>query len=386
MAYSKSSFRSNLVKLHFILLPFGGLNFGSSYFGVNFITSILINLVFGLSFFKLFQFQQRRRLTLYLLLFWAYMLTIGFLNFRTDVVTPNSELRMLSLYVVTFFNLLHYFNRKPTELYVCIKYLCYSVIVLCCFAILGINVQYEESTSRLSVLGMNPNYIAYFVVFAFTFFFNNLLVEKSEGIKFRYAAILVLFFAVFLKLGSLSALGMLFISVSLLFILRNKSVVANIKSIFLSAALILSLYAVVTNSKIFSGRLNDKEAIEDLSGRKELWELALTLIEKNTWFGIGNYESAYTRLRQTGVEISFHNVYLEVLVSGGIMAFSLLLLYLYVYFRKAWVIRDSYTRPLVIASFFITVISVFSGQFSFFFFTTPLLIVLKDLPDDFKVN
>lgn len=181
--------------------------------------------------------------------------------------------------------------------------------------------------------------------------------------------LIILALIVFVKLGSMSSLILLFIGLITYFLLKEKKFFSRIKLLVIGLVLIVPILIYISNTETFSKRLSDKENIEDLSGRKKFWELGFSLFEESPILGIGFYESAFLKNDNLGFEASFHNVYLEILVATGLIGLLFFILFLFNTFFIFWKLYVNYQNPLFIIFWILPVVILFSSQFSFLFFT-----------------
>lgn len=356
-----------LTFFHFTLLPFGSLDFGNPYLNINFITSILFILSINVKIFKIYRIKYVSSLAIFLTVYWLYLIFISFLNYNPNVVTAGSELRMQTLFIFTFFAMFIFFFENTNKIYLINKYLKFGISALVIFTLLGIGVKEVGQSGRISTFGMNPNFISYFMLY---FFFINL---NDFFVKNKYEKYLIIIFnlltlIVIARLGSLSALGNLVLGLGLFFLFKEKKFIKKIQIAVLSSIIIIPAIIYLINTDVYYERLNDQESLSDLSSRKSLWEMAINEIEKNPVFGVGVYENAKNRYQTLGLEISYHNVFLDLLVNTGLIGFSFFILF-YLHFVKINLkIFNKTQRSIFIVFATLPIFIVFSGQFALIFY------------------
>lgn len=364
-----------LIFMHFALLPFGSLDLGSSYLGLTFVTSILIIVSVNFRIFRIFRLKDIRRPFLSLAYFFIFLVIMSMIYYRSDTVTSSSFLRQNFLFIFSFFAISQFLIVYPEFFKRSFVYLNFGTVLLILFVFVDIGVTEVGKEGRISTFGMNPNLTSLFIVFAF--FFNlNKIFKKNTYLK---KALFTLFCAfnvfVLVRLGSLSALGVLFFGLVFYFYFEEGRTSRKILFALLGLLFSLPLSYYTINSEVYSHRLQDTENIENISGRKNMWELGLDLFSANKFFGIGAYESSYQRYRSFGTEISFHNFYIETLVNTGLFGMFFFLIFMYYVIKRAYRLSKFHSNQLFLIYSIIPFISIFSGRLSFVFFVFMLVVV-----------
>lgn len=323
----------------------------------------------NLKIFSVFTIPEYKSFLWPLVLYIVFLIVTSLFNYRDDVISASSELRMQTLFILSFISLLAYFNDYSKNLNLISEYLNFGLGILIILSLLGLGVEEKGAFRRIVIFGMNPNRVSFFLLY---FIFINLhltFTNKNKLMKWLRLALIMLSLIVFVKLGSMSSLVLLFAGLIVYFILKERDFFKKLKFIVLGLFLIVPVTVYISNTETFSKRLNDKENIENLSGRKKFWELGYSLFKENPVTGIGLYESAYLKDDNLGFEASFHNIYLEILVATGLIGLLFFLVFLITLFFNFWKLYHYYQNPLFVIFWIFPVIILFSSQFSFLFFT-----------------
>lgn len=109
--------------------------------------------------------------------------------------------------------------------------------------------------------------------------------------------------------------------------LKNKIIILVLCTV-ISVGLLLVLMKVNSQLVNYIGRF---ERIKDLSGRTDIWERGINLLFENPinlLFGVGRFQSTELLKFETKSFSQFHNIYIDSLVTGGIM-FLAYVIYIY---------------------------------------------------------
>jgi len=188
---------------------------------------------------------------------------------------------------------------------------------------------WDEHMYRMFSVFLDPNFAGAFFTLFFLFLISKFL--KNKNILIGLLSILTLG-AIFLTF-SRSALIMLIVSTSLLFILMNKKIwIAILLGITLLALTISSKYFSIENINLF--RVVSSEA------RIETAKKAIEIIQKHPFFGVGFNAYKYAKLdyesRNNSSRLVSHadagvdNSFLFVIATTGAIGFTL---YLFLWFR-----------------------------------------------------
>lgn len=146
----------------------------------------------------------------------------------------------------------------------------------------------------------------------------------------------------------------------------RKKLIKKISFYFLGIALILFLYY----KGFFDGVLSfiQEDDLTEFSGRPEIWQAGLNTFIDNPLFGVGIGKSEHI-LSSSGLEVNqFHNEFIEILVSGGIILLIIYLvlgLFLFIKLIELYSI-NKLIGSTFLAAFFSLVFSMFFESYGFF--------------------
>lgn len=179
-------------------------------------------------------------------------------------------------------------------------------------------------------------FILYIAVIADSF-----VVLKDKNIIYK----LVLFLFLFSLYTTMSRTGIVLgvILIGMIFLFSNKiNWKIKVSLILLFLIGIASLFLFLHNNKTVWNRINGTllrlDEIKTISGRTEIWERGIELLKespKNLILGVGRFKSMDSLVnvgeKRPKTFTQFHNTYLEMLTTGGIIELAYILsIYLYV--------------------------------------------------------
>ena len=154
-----------------------------------------------------------------------------------------------------------------------------------------------------------------------------------------YKILCILFFINLMLTMSRTVIASAFIFVFTYFFLNKNAVnrmkyIAAIIMLVIIACILLNIFA----PNIISGidRIFFRtDTLDNASGRTEIWKIAVTnVLNNNPLFGIGRFRGIDI-LNEEGLDFTqFHNVFVESLVSGGILEVILLIYLIYMIIKK----------------------------------------------------
>jgi len=373
----KSRWLDFWIRSHLFFLPFGSLNFGNPYFSINFITAIVIILSVNFKLVKLFTLKNEiGKISSFLLIYLVYFVAVSLLFYKKGTDTGSSEIRMQTLYIFSFFSLLYYFYLKPQRIYYIKKYLIYGIVVLIFLALINIGVEVIGRYGRIRIFGMNPNYVSFFIIIFIMFVVNDLFERSTRSSVIKNLILLIIGLAIFIRLGSLNNLVALMAALAVYFLMKGRRLSKRVRFLILGFIVFVPIFYYVFNSGIYSERLGDTESLKNLSGRRELWKTGLEMAKNNLVFGRGVYEPSYIKRTVLGTEISFHNVYLDLLIYTGSIGLFIFLTFVFRTVKRLYLISKLYQNSIFLSFGIIPLINIVSGQFSFLFYTYLLFVAI----------
>lgn len=266
-------------------------------------------------------------------------------------------LRGIILFVFIFYDLKGYpkFQRKIINVYLI------SIVSVAILATLNIGVTNHWS-GRLLIFGTNANVVGFWGVLGITFILNHVIFGDISN-KNKLFILLLLPFLLFLiaKSGSRGAFILLMVSLISFLIYSGETLRSKIQIISLMFIFWLFAIIILLQNDILAERLLSFVKTGDTSGRDELGSYAIRIFKENPIFGCGEtgYEIKITTL--LGKFMGPHNVYLYILVTGGISGLLLFLSFLYRIYKSAIENYRLNKNVLPIILFFIICLSMLKG-------------------------
>lgn len=181
------------------------------------------------------------------------------------------------------------------------------------------------SESKQGLIGfsgpyLNQNQFAIVMFISFALFLSIFLgvidSQKPSELYKKYFIIIFLLLSMFLTITTLSRASILAIFVVIIIVgLKGYK---NKKSVLFLSFLFVFIFSMLIYFNDTISRLIERFSDDGTSSRIDIWVEALTVFQENYLFGVGSYSYS-----EGGVSFSAHNVYLQQLVSNGVLAFIL---------------------------------------------------------------
>lgn len=209
----------------------------------------------------------------------------------------------------------------------------------------------ETAGGRISIFGDNENSVALRLCVSILIIIISALNNADIGKKVKFVFLLMtpLMFTFMINTGSRTAIISLVVALSVFILrLKLKSKFRKFTLYIMVILLSIPLFDVVMQNEVISSRMNKTIENNDLAGRDRIWGVLIGIIEKNPITGHGT--TGYQRLSAEafGKFNAAHNVFIEVLVIGGIIGLFIYLYFVQRIFYKAWGAskRFNYHMPL----------------------------------------
>ncbi|MBN1185667.1 MAG: O-antigen ligase family protein [Bacteroidales bacterium] len=273
----------------------------------------------------------------------------------------------LLLNIITFILVTNHMLEKPETVdNVLLAFLSGVVLMWLLFRLgIGIGIEGEGQTRRLSLFGENPNMIGNKAVIAFTIVLYFLFVAKKGSRRrlmsriFLLVLVLILFSLV-MATGSRGAFIAFFISS--LFVLYVLEVRRIYKIILVVFTVLISIYIwnqIMYGESIMQRRLMEIVEERSYGHRGELLEYGLVTFTKNPIFGVGSiYKPSESEFRDP------HNVFVYVLLTSGLMGFVPFVFFNYIILMRGYRTYKHKNNILCLILFFsLVLIMAKSGGF-----------------------
>src|SRR5690606_4066641 len=217
---------------------------------------------------------------------------------------------------------------------------------------------YEIRNDRLNLLGENPNSLSVRVSLGILFLVWG-SVENVLNLNRFFRVILLIpvpfMFNLILASGSKGSFLLCIASIAL-YILLLKNISKYVKFGVIISGVVAFLFAL---SLFFESSLYERFLTSDFtSGRSDIWDAAMNIFLENP-LGIGEVGYKVEILRRLGVIIDTHNLFVYLLVTGGIIALILFLYFMTKIFIKN-IRRYKYDKNIIFLLIFFSMVFVMS--------------------------
>ena len=292
-----------------------------------------------LTFKSKINYSEIKPFVIPLLLLFIWITIMSIIN-----ISPNNEhcsafnfglFRNILLFILIFYDLKGdlKFQNKIINTYL------FSIVSIAILAALNIEVTYH-STGRLLLFGTNANEVGLWCVFGICFIIDKAIFgNKSNSNRLLLLLLIPLLLSLIAKTGSRGAVVLLITSIIAFSFYLPGKFKTKLIIFFLLIVFVLSILLVVIQNEILADRFLSFFETGDTSGRGELWLNTFLIIKENPIFGFGEtgYELRITNL--IGEYMGTHNVFLYILVVGGVIGLFLFLLFLYRIYKS---VMDNY--------------------------------------------
>lgn len=217
---------------------------------------------------------------------------------------------------------------------------------------------YEIRNDRLNLLGENPNSLSVRVSLGILFLVWG-SVENVLNLNRFFRVILLIpvpfMFNLILASGSKGSFLLCIASIAL-YILLLKNISKYVKFGVIISGVVAFHFAL---SLFFESSLYERFLTSDFtSGRSDIWDAAINIFLENP-LGIGEVGYKVEILRRLGVIIDTHNLFVYLLVTGGIIALILFLYFMTKIFIKN-IRRYKYDKNIIFLLIFFSMVFVMS--------------------------
>jgi hypothetical protein len=235
-------------------------------------------------------------------------------------------------YIAIFWFMINHGYHRPLVMENGMLSLAFGSITVAVLYSSGIGIEIVDGRSL--IFGENPNLIGLNMCITIIILCLAVLQNKLKLGKVRY--LLLLPIPLMLQLMADTASRVAFIAFVLSFVvgvlfLQVKSRWLKLVVILIGTVVFVAILQYLLHSELLMARLIASYQIGDLSGRQQIYNRILSVVEQNLIFGIG--KTGYFYLFGIG---SPHNVFLEILVYTGVAGLILYLTFLFSLVRIAY--------------------------------------------------
>lgn len=287
----------------------------------------------------------------------VYLLLILFVLFFSSTIygyssydKPDFNFKLL-LCILLYYGLTILYKKKAT--YIHYSLLAYSLGVFVIVMLLNTVLINEVriTNGRLMVFEENPNSTSARFSIAVIYLFYITIHNPFRLTVLRYVAIVMtlpILYVIF-QSGSRGSVISTIISCIIIIYFSNIKKLYKV-AITLSIAFAMPfLITIISNAGSIYDRLIESFEEKDLAGRDFIWSAALDIISNNLIIGVGEPGYFQEVYKITGRYIDTHNLALYLLATGGIIAFSLFLLfYKNMFLNALYYFRRKDVLPMVL--------------------------------------
>ena len=183
----------------------------------------------------------------------------------------------------------------------------------------GLQSYLLDSENKKGIIGfsgpyINQNQFSIIMFISSALFLGILNNTKSTKLYKKYFIIIFLFISIFLTIITVSRASIL--AIAIVIVIMSLKNYKDKKSFLLLGFFMFFIFSMFVYFDNVVSRLIERVSSDGSSSRTDIWLNALNIFKENYLFGVGSYS-----YNVGGASLSAHNVYIQQLVSGGILAF-----------------------------------------------------------------
>jgi O-antigen ligase len=237
---------------------------------------------------------------------------------------------ILFLNILIFLFLLLHNDKDRNAVTIALNSFVFGGLILCLFFLFGIETD-NSWHGRVTVFGVNQNMLAINISVVLLIIIYRVINDKKIVAFFKFSFIIFIPILIYFlaSTGSRSGFISLFFGLfTLVFFTKTKNIFYRLMSLLFGVTALTLLLYYFLNNEVVGERLNSSYKTGDLSGRDDYWETIPKLFDINPLFGIGRTGYAYETELIYGTYASAHNVFIEVLIMGGLISLVFLFIFL----------------------------------------------------------
>lgn len=278
---------------------------------------------------------------------------------------------------IFFVLLVEYFKKSPNMIHYCLLAFSFSSFLYSLFILFISPESYQIIKGQMVVFDENPNSTSSRLTIALLYIIYLFIQNPLNWGKKRFYLVLALpsLFTMIVMSGSRGSLLALLLGSYLIFIFSNTrksyKVILTTLSIFLS----IFLFNYLLSSDDLANRW--EKALEgDTAGRTDIWEAVFKIVYNNP-IGVGETGYVENIIKLYGSYIDTHNIFLYILVCGGVLSLIIFLLFLFNIFINCLrcYLQDKELLPLIFLLIMLFIAAKTGGVITFLLFWFILSIV-----------
>lgn len=296
----------------------------------------------------------------YLLFLWLWLVLLSMFNY---IGTNTASVFNFTLFQNIIFYWLIASDLKRGNIQVKTLMLSFviSIVLMNILLSLGIGLgqEYEEGVSRLTFFENNPNTVGILaglgIVFALYFILNPHKTFGKKGFLLVFA--LPAFVNLLLLSGSRGALLTTGLSVVLMLIMNKTTPFKRILQVGLLIIAASYLMEKLVESELIYKRMTQFIEEGNTAGRGEIWEDVWEISLQRPLIGFGTTGFENEMIKYYGARKSAHNLFLEVLVTTGLIGFGVFMYFLYFHFKNSIQnLRQGGVLKMILLVFYLTTV------------------------------
>lgn len=351
--------RIRIVALYIFIFSLGFENWDpvgiASFFTITKMTGLLYAILSVVNFQKNFPLEENRQIILTILILWFWVVLISIINIWNQG-TIDPFLSSFLQVIVLFWLITNDMRRFPgIKKYIVLAFIfgMSSIALMIPFGIgveLGVNV---NEISRLEFFGMNPNKTGQMAAIGILLLVS--VIIKRDLFFGKRGLLLLLLLPGLITLvglsGSRGAFITLFLGLFVLLIMFKTSFLKKTSLLVLGFLVGLLMVNSLLEFETLNTRLITTIEYQNTGDRLEIWQKAIDIYKDYPIFGVGatGYEremiTRYIYYQDT------HNVFIYVLVTGGVFGIILYLAFYTLLFRKVYILYKREKQSINIAIF-----------------------------------
>jgi len=301
-----------------------------------------------------------------LLYLWLFLLIQGIVNYWYGTT--------LSVFNFTFFQNIILFwlisndlNRNPNIVKKIFLSLVISVFAMATLASLGVGLNTEIDSElgsyRLTFFGSNSNTIGNLASISLLFVLAMVINKRDYyGKKTLLLTLSIPSLISILSLsGSRGALFISFIGVVVLLVFQKVSLNRKLILLLVGSVFIFLAINEIMETEVMQRRISLTTSEGSIGGRDIIWKHALDIFYENPFIGVGNTGYQKEIIQRYGMYLDTHNLFLYFMVTGGIVALSLYMAFLFQLFQVSRIFFKYKNDVLLYAILVVYVFSVFKS-------------------------
>lgn len=219
-------------------------------------------------------------------------------------------------------------NLKILKIYV------FSIALLSFLFLMGIGIdtEYTDLTSRLSLFGENPNAIGIKGAIALMIIFSLILEGKINLFyKFIFSIFALGIIAMISGTASRGAFILVFLGGFITVLLQKSTFKFKILTLLSASFLGVLLWQYFLSNKVLLERLTET-AEEGNTGRNDLWKAGMNIFYDNPVLGVGRSGFLKEMNIYYGAPMDTHNIFIALLATTGLIGF----LFFIIFFLRIW--------------------------------------------------